>query len=310
VSVVEYGWKTLWPASLSIFYPYPLGGVAAWKAAGAFTLLAAALFAAYRQRRERPWIAFGLAWFLVSLLPVIGIVQAGIQSMANRYTYLPLTGLFVILAWGADGLRGRCRIPEKAAGAAALALLLLLAFAARREVMFWESDVALFGRAIEVTGDNWRARQCLGIHYLKAGMPVEAERQYREALRLVPDNAEARSDLAAILLGRGETVEALAQLEEAVRLRPDMVNALHNLGVVLAGAGRTDEAEAKFREVIRLDPGIPSAHNNLGMLLLAKGMAGEARACFEEALRLRPDYPEARANLAAATGGKPAPRPD
>jgi Flp pilus assembly protein TadD len=89
-----------------------------------------------------------------------------------------------------------------------------------------------------------------------------------------------------------------------------MVNALHNLGVVLAGAGRTDEAEAKFREVIRLDPGIPSAHNNLGMLLLAKGMAGEARACFEEALRLRPDYPEARANLAAATGGKPAPRPD
>jgi Flp pilus assembly protein TadD len=300
VSCVTYAWKAICPVSLSVFYPYPLGGVPFWKPAGAVALLAAAAVIAARQRRDRPWLAFGLAWFLVSLAPVIGIVQVGIQSMANRYTYLALTGLFVILVWGAAELRERFRMPGWAAGSAAGAILLLLAVAARQEIMYWSSDVALFGRAIEVTGNNWQAHSSLAVHYFKSGMPDEAERHYRETLRIVPDDPEAHSDLATLLLAKGKNDEALAHLVEAVRLRPGLVTALHNLGVVLSGMGRTDEAAEIFREVIRRDPGIPSAHNNLGMILLAQGKPDEALARFEEALRLKPDYPEARANLEAA----------
>jgi Flp pilus assembly protein TadD len=336
-AVVAYGlyaWKTLVPTGLAVFYPFPPAGRPAWQVAAAAAALAAGTGLALREAGRRPWLAFGWGWFLLSLVPVIGLVQVGGQAMADRYMYLPIVGLLVAAAWEGRELAARLGIGRNALAAAALLLAAGASVAARVELAHWRSDEALFGRALEVTEGNWLAHYDLGVVLEKAGRLDDAAAQYRETLRIDPRHARARTNLGGLLVrqgrapealpllveavagdpaspeahnnlamalaGSGRLPEAVAEYEAALRIRPDYAEASANLGAALEGLGRTGEAEARYREALRADPSCVSALNNLGFLLGKGGRTGEAVALLQEAVRLAPGSPEANNNLGIA----------
>ncbi len=306
VSCAAYLVRTVWPTGLSVFYPYR-GSPPAWQVAGAAALLALATWAAYRLRRDRPYVAVGWLWYLGTLVPVIGLVQVGLQSMADRYTYVPLVGIFVIAVWGtADALAALARTasgrgePDPAwLLVPAVAVLLPLAAATRVQLRHWQSAVTLFERAVAVA-DSDVARANLGEALLGLGRNDEAEAQLRAAVRMNPALAEAHNGLGVILEGRGDLEEARRHYEEAVRIRPTYAIAQRNLGRVLAAEGRADEAIAHDEAALALDPSDAQAHASLGAALASRGRLEEAVAHYEAALREDAGSAETHNNLGSA----------
>jgi tetratricopeptide (TPR) repeat protein len=281
VACVAYLGKTAWPLALAVFYPHSGASLPVWKPAAAAALLATVTLLAVRLRRRRPYLLAGWLWYLVTLLPVIGLVQVGEQAMADRYTYVPLIGIFVAAAWGIpDALaallaaagkgRDQAADPGHAARwalpAAAGAVLLALALLTRAQAATWKSSVALFGHALAVTEGNYLAHL----------------------------------DLGTALSREGRRDEALAHYEAAARLRPDDAQIQYNLGVALAARGRAREAQERYERALALQPDYPEAHNNLGILLARQGRIEDGTRHCAEAVRLRPEFAEARFNLAVA----------
>jgi tetratricopeptide (TPR) repeat protein len=313
VSYVAYLGKTLWPAGLAVFYPRTEPFAASWKVAAAALLLALATGAAFMLRRTRPYVLFGWLWYLGTLVPVIGLVQVGRQSMADRYTYVPLIGIFVIAVWGAaDGLRalarsGASRRGERAPAARDSASMLLpaaivllpLMVATRAQLGHWRDAVTLFERAVGVA-DSGVARTNLGEALLNRERNAEAAEQFRAALRLDPSLSEAHNSLGLILEGEGRPDEALQHYEEAVRLRPGYGVAHRNLGRLLGSLGRFDDAVAHDERAVEIDPGDAEAHASLGVALASKGRFEEAALHYEASLLIDPRSPEVHNNLGSA----------
>lgn len=304
VSYVAYIGQTIWPSGLSGFYALP-AAVSAWKAAAAALALALATAAAVRAVRRRPYLVVGWLWYLIALLPVIGILQAGLQARADRFTYVPLIGLFIIVAWGVPDMMRR--LPVRRAlnrfvlPAAALAIL-ACAVSARAQVRYWSDSVAFWTRALEVTlsVDSYRAHMALGAILQQQNRLDEAVGHFSEAARFKPDSAEAQHDLGRSLGMQGKLPEAIAALREAVRLKPAFAEAHSDLGFGLSQQGRTADAAAHYKEALRLKPDLADVHNNLGVLLGEQGRVAEALPHFAEASRLKPDFEQARLNLAIA----------
>jgi tetratricopeptide (TPR) repeat protein len=250
LSLVAYLGKTIWPVSLSVFYPYLADGIPWWRISGAVLLLAAVTFVVARSFRRAPWSTVGWGWYLVSLLPVLGIVQVGSQGMADRYTYLPLTGIFLAVAWGLGNLEQLGTGGRKAAAAAACALLAAWAAGTWVQIGYWKDGVTLFTRALEVT----------------------------------PDNATVRYNLGRSLLQQGRHAEALVQLERAVALDLLDEHAPNDLGVALSRLGRRPEAIAMFRRAILINPSYTDPYLNLGMAYLSQNDRRSARAVYRELL--------------------------
>ena len=333
ISYVRYLGKFFWPTDLAIYYPYPgHWPMAKVLMAGGLILGLSVLFLA--QRRRFPFVLMGWLWFVGMLVPVIGLVQAGSQAMADRYTYLPSLGLLMLAVWAAFELARRWRHHEIAlsvAGAAAVALCLALT---RQQLGYWRDSETLFRHAIEVTEGNAIAHNSVGSalaekgqveeairHYREAlglrpdyadahvnlgtalgekGQIEEAIRQYREALHLEPDYAMARYRLGNLLAKKGQLDEAISQYHEAIRLQPDYAGARVELGTTLGEQGQTDEAIRQYREALRLKPDHASAHYNLGNALARKGQIEEAIGHFQQAISLKPDHVDARNNLGVA----------
>ncbi len=274
-STVTYLAKTLWPAALAVYYPHP-GAIPLWRSGGAAAVLLALSWWLVRQARRLPYATAGWFWYLVVLVPVSGLVQAGAQGMADRYTYLSLTGLFVAAVWGLADLRRGLppRNPARALPVVAVVVALCAAApAARLQVMHWRDAVSLFAHAAEV----------------------------------VPNNAVALMSLGAALAARGRSEEAIERYREAVRAAPGNAAAAYNLGVEYARLGRVEEAVAAYRQALRVRPGYAAAHNNLGALLLDLGRREEAAVEFREALRADPSFAAAAFNLELAVGAPGAP---
>jgi tetratricopeptide (TPR) repeat protein len=266
VAALAYLGSAAWPARLAFFYPFPRAGVpaAAWTAALAALAGLGAL--AWRQRRERPYLLAGWAWYLLALLPVIGLVHVGDHARADRYTYLPLIGPAFALCWlAATAARRRPRL-RGALALVAVALLVALSAATRRELAYWKDGPTLFARALAVTTGNF----------------------------------VAHGNLGALLLRDGDVGAALPHLEEAVRLRPAYYEGLQNLAVARARTGRTREAVDLLQRALAVSPDQPVAHFNLGQLLASLGDREGARRHFQRALELRPGFAEAARALAAA----------
>jgi protein O-mannosyl-transferase len=267
VFYVRYLIATLWPVYLAIFYPHPAALLPFWQIAGSITLLAGLTWAAWRARRNHPYALAGWLWYLGTLVPVIGIVQVGEQAVADRYTYIPLIGVFVLAGWGAPAAlsaigRGGLE-PRTQRGilcAAGLGILLVLGICTRQQAGVWRDSRTVFEHAIRATGDNPLAQTNLGIALGKDG----------------------RLD------------EAVAHLREAVRLQPGDSVAELNLGTALAGLGRREEAAAHFSRSVELDPGSALAHANLGRTLAALGRPGEAVTHLERAVALDGGMDDAR----------------
>jgi tetratricopeptide (TPR) repeat protein len=299
VSSVAYLGKMLWPADLAIYYPFPLGGVPAWKLAAAVVLLAAAAVAALACSRRCPALAAGALWYLWMLLPVIGLVQVGQQALADRYTYLPGIGIVWGVIWTLLDARRSGAYKAALCGGLAVVVLVLTA-ASVQQVRRWKDSESLFRHTLAVTSDNWLMHKVLGDSLVEKGRFAEAVEQYRASLKINPLRDEVNYSLgnALHLLGRSE--EAIAQYRWAISLRPDNVEAMNDLGNILDGMGRKEEALGLYRESVRLRPDFSHGHNNLGAALQEQGRYQEALAHYREALRVQPGFPEALYNLANA----------
>jgi tetratricopeptide (TPR) repeat protein len=298
IAYVAYIGKTLWPLHLAAYYPYPRSLSTTSVVASALLLVAASL-AVMRVRRRHPYLPVGWLWYLGTLIPAIGIVQVGTQAMADRYTYIPLIGIFIILAWGIPDILSRWswwRIPS---AAVATGTLLLCAVIARAQVHYWQSSTTLWMHALDVTTDNYAAHTYYGNALAARGDVERAIAEYTEAIRIRPDYPEAHNNLGPALARQGKIDDAIAQFAEAIRLRPMYADARNNLGVALASQGKFNEAIAQYTEALRLDPDHARAHGNLGLALRARGQPADAIREFKIALRMNPNNADARDALNA-----------
>src|SRR5437867_7054578 len=302
VSYFAYVGKTLWPANLAVFYPLPAAPRLMPAAGAGLTLLCATALAAVLARR-RPYVLVGWLWYLVALLPVIGLVQVGNQAMADRYTYLPLVGLFVIIAWGAAELASR-RPARAAVATAASVLLTACLIATQVQVRYWRSTRTLFEHALAVSGGNYVAHSVLGdVHAAGKELKAAAD-HYNEALRIDPSYAPASYGLGTVLAMQGDYDRAIVLFEEALRIRPDLAEAHNNLGLALQAKGRLDEALAHYNEALRFAPGLANAHYNLATLLQGQGKIEGAITEYSETLRLQPDSSAAHVRLGTALASR------
>jgi tetratricopeptide (TPR) repeat protein len=299
VSYVAYIGKMLWPTHLAVFYPYfqPLPD---WWVAGSLLGLLGVSAAVMRAGLRHPYLPVGWLWYLGTLVPVIGLVQVGSQPMADRYTYVPLIGLFIMVAWGVPELVPRWAHRSIVLPAAAFLAILACTLTAWSQVQYWENSTTLWEHALEVTTGNYLAHNNLGNDLARQGRIDEAMAHFTEALRIKPDYGFAHSNLGNALKNRGRVDEAIAQYSEALRLEPGNADAHNNLGIALADQGKIDAAMAQYIEALRIKPAYADAHNNLGIALARKGKMEEAIHEFFEAVRIKHNYPEAHKNLGIA----------
>jgi tetratricopeptide (TPR) repeat protein len=299
VSYISYIGKMVWPHKLAVFYPYPTA-IPLWQSAGAGLLLIIVTVLFMKAAANRPYLVVGWLWYLVTLLPVIGLVQVGGQAMADRYTYLSLIGLFIIIAWGVPSLLAGWRQGKKAIALASAVLLLGFVTCSVLQVRYWRDSVSLFRHTDKVTSNNDVAHNHLGIALASQGKLEEAMSHYAAALRIKPREQYVHSNLGIALVRQGRLQEAIVHYEEALRIRPDFALAHNNLGNALATQGKLEEAMSHFSEALRSKPDFAEAHNNLGNALAIQGKFEEAMNHFSEALRSKPDYAGAHNNLGNA----------
>jgi len=297
ISAVAYLWTTIWPANLTFFYPHPvvlqdysatrfmLQGVAA----GAVLLAITALV--LWNLRRRPYLAVGWFWYLGTLVPVMGIIQVGAQARADRYTYLPMIGVSIMVVWGAAEFAARSSQFKTAVGVAAGVLLTTWTLFTVNQVSYWKDSETLFKQAIDATGNNFFAHNHLGLVYGYAGDSVKAEEEYIKAVDIAPSYDAANSNLGACYANRKppDYDKAIAWFQAAVRVNPHNAGHRFNLGLMYVGLGKLDKAEAVFRQAIEIDPSHFESHWRLSQILYDQGRSSEALAEMQETLRLYPD---------------------
>ena len=300
VSVARYCLRLVWPSNLSVFYPHP-GAWPVWVVAASVLLMVTATVLAVLWRRSSPYLLMGWLWFLGSLVPVIGLVQVGAQSMADRYTYIPTIGLLIALVWAAANLFGKWKVAPMLAGAAGSCLVVACAIITTRQIGFWKDSGTLFARAAAVTDRNYLAYGHLGeFELFERHDPKAAIRDFETAISYRPAWADARNNLGYALESLGQANEAVPQLEIAVHLNPDFAEAHSNLGRALCVTGQNAEGMRHFREAIRLKPGVAEVHDYLGNALCKSGQVAEGISEFREAVRINPTSADFHARLASA----------
>jgi tetratricopeptide (TPR) repeat protein len=306
LAYVAYLRRAVWPADLAPMYPHPGAAVELGPALAAGLALAAVTALALRAARAYPYLAVGWLWFLGTLVPVIGLVQVGVQAMADRYAYLPFVGLYLCAAWGGADLARALRVDARIAVAAALAALVAFAVATSRQLPHWRDAEALYARAVAASpADPW-GHFNLGTLRFEQGRRDESIALLAEAIRLDPDYYSARVNLARALLDSDRVAEAMEHLHEAVRLAPDDAQARFNLGNAFARQGALDRAIPELERALALAPDLLEARLSLAAALALAGQRERAAAVLQEGLRARPDDPALRA-LAERIGGAPAP---
>jgi tetratricopeptide (TPR) repeat protein len=294
LSYGRYLVKTVWPQDLAVFYPYH-ETIPILRVVLVVAVLIAITLLTFRIRR-RPYFLVGWLWYLISLVPVIGIVQVGMQSMADRYTYIPLIGIFALLSFGlADAVQAR-RLSKKFAAFLAAAVVLILTVLCYRQVGYWQNGETLFRHALEVTRHNHVAHNGLGRYLLGEGRLREAEEHLLKALAIMPRNGKTHRILGEVYFDMKKLPDAEKHLRLAIKLTPDDPEAYFWLGEVLRGQGHFKEAEAEFRRAVEIEP-TAQRLNFLGLALAQQNRLKEARLHFREALRLDREYSKARSNL-------------
>jgi tetratricopeptide (TPR) repeat protein len=299
VSYLKYIVKTLYPSNLAVFYPYT-GMLPWWKIAGTCLILVSISFLAVRAVKQSPYFAVGWLWYLGTLVPVIGLVQVGGQSMADRYTYVPLIGIFFIIVWGVPELMARLRYRKVWLTTSATFVLTVLMAMTWKQVGYWANSITLFEHTLRITSNNYIVHNNLGNAFYEQGRTAEAIEHYLQALRINPDHEKAHYNLGNALYKRGRTAEAIEHYLQALRINPDHVEAHYNLGNALYKRGRTAEAIEHYLQALRINPDFEKAHYNLGYALGKWGRTAEAIEHYLQALRINPNYVEAHNNLGNA----------
>ncbi len=292
--------QMIFPAALAAYYPYPYNGLPVWEVALAVTLLAGFSAVAVCQRRKQPWLLSGWLWYLVMLLPVVGLIQVGRQAHADRYTYLPQIGIYLAVTW----LVAEWRLNRALLGSLMAGVLAALMFCAWKQTAYWQTSETLWTRTIARTTNNDLAHYAFANDLYEKGRLDEAIAHYHEALRIRPDYVEAHYNLGTALYSKGSLDEAIAQFQQALQIKPRYEEAQNNLGIALLQKGNLDEAITHFQEALQIKPGSASPQLNLGIAFFRKGNMDEAIVNFQKALQIKPDYAEAHYNLGNALSQK------
>jgi cytochrome c-type biogenesis protein CcmH/NrfG len=296
VAYVSYIAKMTVPVNLAFLYPYP-AVMPVWKVGGAIFILALISFVAVHTIKNRPYFFSGWFWFLGTLVPVCGLIQVGNQSMADRYTYIPLVGLFLAIVWGArDFLAGWRYQQAFLSGVAGLVIVLCMGMT-WRQAGYWQNSITLFERAIAVTPGNFIAHYNLANVFAKQNRMDEAVRHYDQTISINPYFADAHINLGNAYQIQGDLSKAMDQYLQAVKLKPDNAGLHYNIGLMYEKQDDRDSAVKHFQEAIRLKPDYERAHFKLAVALFQKNDVAGAIDHFEAVLRLDPDNDAARKNL-------------
>jgi len=292
-----YVGDVIWPAGLSPIYPHPREGVPMVWGAVAMAGIAVATLGALMMWRKRGYVTTGWLMFVGMLVPMIGLVQVGYQSRADRYMHFPIIGLFIVFAWTAWMWAGDNTRRRRALGTITVLLVIAFGSVTVRQIGFWRDSETLFQRALDVTDDNFFAHEELGAFWYREGDFEQAEFHFRESLRFGPEAAALHSNLASILRNTGRPQDGLVHARRAVEMAPE-VSAVHgNLGWIQRDLGRPNEAAQSFVHALDLDAKNTGAHFGLAVLLKEAGRTTEARSYVETVLTLNPDHPGAQQML-------------
>lgn len=300
ISYCSYLGKLLWPANLAAFYPLPKQ-LLIWNVVLAGSLLIG-ISTLLLMRRRHPFLLMGWLWFCGTLVPVIGLVQVGSQAMADRYTYLPSLGIFILTVWGAYELICRCRLQMVVLSVSAAMVLIPCIMVTRKQIGYWHDSETLFRHALAVTEENSIAHFNLGVANNDQGQVDEAIGQFQAVIQINPEDVEARASLGNVLDKKGQTDAAISQYQEALRLRPGYALAHNNLGLIFVKKGLTAQAVSQYEEAINLKPDLAEAHINLGFILCEQGQIAESISQFQTAIHFKPDFAEAHFDLGVALG--------
>jgi protein O-mannosyl-transferase len=320
VTYIQYIGKIFIPTDLAIFYPHPLGTLESYKIIGAIVIILSITFFVWKNSRTDKYLMTGWLWFIGTLIPVIGIVQVGLQSMADRYMYIPIIGIAIIIAWGVPQLINRFKLSNIIPKAGFALIVPLMMLGTYIQTTYWKSNVTLFQHALAVTTNNHIAHTNLGVDLADSGRHAEAIPHLREAMRLWPNEILTHSNLARSLVAIGERKEALNQYNwilertptdprlhnriadvladegdlngaidhyhEAFRLDSAFLMSRCKVGKLLAQQSKYDEAKAQCEYVLRKDSGFSMAHDILGIIAGQQKLYDEALKEFAEAIRL------------------------
>ncbi len=300
VSYVSYMGKMIWPQSLAVFYPHPGTSLPRWQPVAAGLLLIFITIGVIRAGRKRAYLTVGWLWYLGTLVPVIGLVQVGAQALADRYTYVPLIGLFIMISWFIPDLLSAWRHRGILLGGAAVTLVSALMVCTWMQLQHWKNDLTLFEHALKVTANNYLAHDSLGNALAEQGKLDQAITHYNAALRINPNSLNTHNNLGVAFLEGGDIDKALTHYYAALRLKSDSAETHNNLGVAFFSMGQLNKAISHYLTAIELDPTFGKAYNNLGNVLFQQGKLDEAIIQYHKALEIKTNYPEAHNNLGAA----------
>ena len=247
--------------------------------------------------RNRKYLPVGWFWFVGTLVPVIGFVQVGLQGLADRYTYIPYIGLFIIIAWGLPELLSKWPQRKIALGLSMVIVLTALGICTHRQVSFWDNSFTLFSHAIEVTQNNYIVHNNLGVAYDKLGRYQEAIESYKQAIRIEPDYADAHNNLGITYGKLGRWQDAIESYKQAIRIEPDYAEAHYNLGFAYDELGLYQDAIESYKQAIRIKSDLAESHFNLGVAYDRLGRSQDAIEAYKQTIRIKPDYAEAHYTL-------------
>jgi tetratricopeptide (TPR) repeat protein len=290
LSYAKYICKMFWPQNLAIIYPLNADAIQFWPAVlCALLLIGISLFALYFGRKQK-YLLVGWFWFVVTLIPVIGLIQSGAQALADRYTYIPYIGLFIMIAWGVPALVSRMPYRKIVLGLSAVIVLTALGICTRLQASYWNNSANLFTHAIEVTQNNYIAQNYLAHYWRAQGNIALAVEHYKESLQIKPIYVSALLGLGCALGDQGNSNQAIAYFQKALQLKPDSAEAHDNLGVALRKQGKLDEAIAQFEQAVCIKPDLADCRNSFAKTLIMKGRLDDAIDQFRAAVRLKPDW--------------------
>ena len=309
LSYAKYVVMLFYPVNLGFWYPFE-PNVDSLEVIGAIVLLLGISIYCWRERKRRKYLLMGWLWFLGTLVPVIGLVQVGLQSLADRYTYVPYFGLFIMLVWGASDLFAHFKLNKKIITAICAVALIIFGTLAFRQTSLWKSSETLYTHTLSFTKNNYFLMTNLCLHYLKNAPANIAEPRCAELLEATPPSPESNNLLGYLRTETGKYDQAVQNYQAAIRLRPDWGILYANLSDTLARQGKPDEAEKSLQKAFTMKDAslsneiLARSSNNLGMSFLQKNRADKATEYFTKALQLKPDLTEAQENMKKLKGEK------
>ncbi|MCJ7693526.1 MAG: tetratricopeptide repeat protein [Sedimentisphaerales bacterium] len=334
ISYISYIVKMFYPASLAVLYPHPGESLPLWQSYVSFALLVVISVLIILSARRRGFLLVGWFWYLGTLVPVIGFVQVGVQAVADRYTYVPSIGIFIILAWGFADLARKLSLPKLVTALPAGLLIIAMLICTRMQLRYWKDSFTLFRHTLDVTENNYIMHSSFGGALFEEGRFDEALKHFQQALIINPKFVDARRDIGIVLLKQQKTDQAIAAFQQALQIRedwpeiynylglacaqngqfklavekynralqfqPDYAEAFKNLGIALQQLGQTQQAVESWQKAIKIEPYNPDANYNMGLVTAQQGDCERGAEYFNSALVTKPDWPEAKYNLGAA----------